>query len=114
MRLVEPRRVTEVQNELDEERTLLREAQVCEERPALGVGVCNTCAQTRCAVAEGEEKRCRRMLVDVEAAVAVAIRKDNQQYSGILLCEESKAKLQVNGSVSLFTIQAANSIRIAA
>jgi hypothetical protein len=54
------------------------------------------------------------MLVDVESAVAAAIRKDNQQYSGILLCEESKAKLQVNCSVSLFTIQAANSIRIAA
>ena len=103
-----------MQNELDEERALLREAQVCEERPGLSAVMRNSDAQTRCAVAEGEEMRCRRMLVDVEAAVAAAIRKDNQQYSGILLCEESKAKLQVNGSVSLFTIQAANSIRIAA
>ncbi len=76
--------------------------------------MCNSHAQTRCAVAEGEEMRCRRMLVDVEAAVAAAIRKDNQQYSGILLCEESKAKLQVKGVVSIFTIQAANVLRAAA
>lgn len=65
-----------LQAEIDEERALARDA------------------QSRCAIAESEETRCRRQLLQLQSAVSGSISRDSQQYEGIAQCEQARSTLQ--------------------